>query len=68
MDHQLEIHRDLPESISAPVQAGQQLGSLTVTGGGQTLLEVPLVAAEAVEALSVPELFLSLLGSLCGAK
>ena len=68
MAQQLETHLELPESISAPVQAGQQIGSLTVTSGGQTLLEAPLVASETVEALSVPELFRSLLGSLCGAE
>ena len=47
---------DLPESVAAPVQAGQQLGTLTVTGGGDTLLTVPLLAAEPVEALSWGEM------------
>ena len=48
---------DLPESVAAPVQAGQQLGTLTVTdSGGDTLLTVPLLAAEPVEALSWGEM------------
>ena len=47
---------DLPESVAAPVQAGQQLGTLTVTGGGDTLLTAPLLAAEPVEALSWGEM------------
>ena len=48
---------DLPESVAAPVQAGQQLGTLTVTdSGGDTLLTVPLLAAEPVAALSWGEM------------
>ena len=52
--------------LTAPVQAGQEIGTLTVTSGGETLLQVPLTAAEDVEAVTIPDLFLSLLGSLSG--
>ena len=62
----LETHLDLPDSLTAPVQAGQEIGNLTVTSGGETLLQVPLTAAEDVEAVTIPDLFLSLLGSLSG--
>ncbi len=39
------------ESVTAPVEAGQQLGTLRVTAGEETLAEIPLVAPERVEAL-----------------
>ena len=52
-------------SVAAPVEAGQKVGTLTVTSGGQTLLERELVAPEAVAALSWGDLFRQLLRSLC---
>ena len=64
---ELETQIELPESLSAPVEAGQEIGSLTVTSGGQTVLRVPLAAAETVEAVTPPDLFRTLLGSLFGA-
>lgn len=64
----LETHLELPESLTAPVKQGQEIGRLTVTSGGETLLEVPLAAAEAVEAVTVVDLFTSFLCGLCGAE
>ena len=64
----LETHMELPAALTAPVQAGQEIGKLTVTNGGETLLEVPLTAAETVEAATVADLFLSFLGGLSGAQ
>ena len=64
----LETHMELPAALTAPVQAGQEIGKLTVTNGGETLLEVPLTAAETVEAVTVAALFLSFLGGLSGAQ
>ena len=52
-------------SVAAPVEAGQKVGTLTVTSGGQTLLERDLVVPEAVAALSWGDLFRQLLRSLC---
>ena len=43
---------ELPETVAAPVQAGQQVGTLTVQQDGAALLTVPIVAAETVEKLS----------------
>ena len=63
---ELETQIELPESLTAPVEAGQEIGSLTVTSGGQTVLRVPLAAAETVEAVTPPDLFRTLLGSLFG--
>lgn len=64
---ELETQIELPESLTAPVEAGQEIGSLTVTSGGQTVLRIPLAAAETVEAVTAPDLFRTLLGSLFGA-
>lgn len=43
---------ELAASVTAPVSAGQELGTLTVTADGEVLAAIPLVAAEAVERLS----------------
>lgn len=64
-----EIRRDvslLPE-VSAPVSAGQRLGTLTVRAGDEILAELPLVAPRAVERKSFWDLFRELLGrvSMC---
>lgn len=40
---------NLPETLEAPVQAGQQLGTLNITLGDETLMEQPLVALQTVE-------------------
>ena len=64
---ELETQIELPESLTAPVEAGQEIGSLIVTSGGQTVLRIPLAAAETVEAVTPPDLFRTLLGSLFGA-
>lgn len=40
---------NLPETLEAPVQAGQQLGTLNVKLGDKVLMEQPLVALQTVE-------------------
>ena len=60
----LETHLELPASLAAPVRAGQEIGTLTVTSGGETVLRVPLMAAENVDAVTIPDLFLQILHSL----
>ena len=55
---------DLPETVSAPIRAGQQLGTLTVSRERQTLLTVPVVAAEEVPALTWWEMTGRMLGLL----
>ncbi len=57
---------ELPESVSAPVEEGAALGTLTVSLGGETLARLPVVAAESVPRLGVGPLFVRLLGSLVG--
>lgn len=51
---------DLPSEVSAPVKAGQKLGTLTVTTGGGEEYIVPLVAANDVPAASLGQIFLML--------
>ncbi|MCD7852876.1 MAG: hypothetical protein LUG15_02695 [Oscillospiraceae bacterium] len=55
---------DLPERVTAPVEAGQQLGSVSVYTGDTLLQTTPLVAPESVERLSVWQLFCRLLSAL----
>lgn len=61
----LEQTVTLPESAAAPVGQGDVLGTLTVTQNGETLLEVPIRAAEAVEKLTFGEMFLRLARTMC---
>ena len=53
------------ESVTAPVEAGQTLGTLTITSGGQTIAERDLVAPEAVGALRWGDVYLQMLRALC---
>ena len=59
---------DLPESIPAPVEAGQKLGTLTVTSGGEVLALVDIVSPEAVERLGFSDIYGRMLGALIGRK
>lgn len=51
----------LPESLTAPVEKGQQVGTLTVRCGDEILREIPLTAVEGVERMTWGGLFLQLL-------
>ena len=53
------------KSVTAPVEAGQTLGTLTITSGGQTIAERDLAAPEAVGALRWGDVFLQMLRALC---
>ena len=58
---------DLPDEIPAPVEAGQTLGHLTVLVNGEKKGELPLVAQEGVEKLSLLQIYKGLLTTLfCG--
>ena len=58
---QITTQVTLEESVAAPVEPGQQLGSLTVRCGDEVLLQLPLVAHHGVERLSWWDLTLALL-------
>ena len=53
------------EEIAAPVTAGQQLGTLTLSAGERVLAEIPIIAPETVERLTLWELTLRLLKTAC---
>ena len=53
----VSMELSMAESVTAPVSRGQRLGTLTVKTGEQILKEVPLVAAEGVERMSLGDLF-----------
>ena len=57
----VETQAALELEVEAPVSKGQRLGTLTVTAGGQTLAQIPLVAEEAVPRLTFGQIFLKLL-------
>ena len=57
----LECCLELPESLSAPVTAGQQVGTLTLCSGETELLTVPILAAEDVPGRSWGRMFTDLL-------
>ena len=52
-------------SVTAPVEAGQTLGTLTITSGGQTIAERDLVAPESVGVLRWGDVYLQMLRALC---
>ena len=53
------------ESVTAPVEKGQQLGLLRVTAGSETIAELPLVAPERVEALTWWDVMVRTLRAMC---
>ena len=57
---------ELPESVEAPVEAGQVLGTVTVLSGEETIVSVPLKADAAVPRLTLPQVWGRLL-ALCFA-
>lgn len=57
---------ELPEKVDAPVAAGQLLGTLRYVAGDETVASVPICAAEAVERVSLGELWMRLAAVLCG--
>ena len=58
----------LDEAATAPVSKGQKLGTLTVRAGEQVLAQVPMIASEAIPALSWWQLFLQVLQQLSMSK
>ena len=61
----IETNVRVDGSVTAPVEAGQTLGTLTITSGGQTIAERDLVAPEAVGALRWGDVYLQMLRALC---
>ncbi len=57
---------ELPDSVPAPVEKGQRLGTLVLSAGDETVAEIPLVAGRDVERLTPGQIWLSLVRTLCG--
>ena len=55
----------LEAEIEAPVQAGQELGRMTIATDGKVLAEIPIIAPETVEKLTWWELTARLLRRIC---
>ena len=58
----------LAPSVTAPVEQGQQLGTLTVRSGDTVLAEIPMTAAQAVEKLTWLDVFVQMLQTLLMAR
>ena len=56
----------LPERCTAPIRAGDRLGTLRVRVGEETVAERPVIAAEDVPRIGFGGILLRLAGSLVG--
>ncbi len=52
----IECKVELPQSLSAPITEGQNVGTLIITQGEDEICRVPIVSAEAVKSLSLGEM------------
>lgn len=59
---------DLPESVAAPVRAGERLGTLTLSNSSGPVAEVPILAGGTSERLSAPGTFMRLVSLLFCAE
>ncbi len=62
---QLEKVLELPETVAAPVESGQQLGALSVRMEGEEVCRIPVLASEGVSRLTLWEIFYRNLQCLC---
>ena len=60
----IEIEYSLPEEIKAPVAEGQKIGVATLISEGNKLAEMPIIASEATEKLSVFQILIKMISSL----
>ena len=65
---QVTTELSVAADVEAPVEAGQQLGHMTVRVNGEVRDTVPIVAAEAVPRLSLPGIFSQLLRRILMAQ
>ena len=61
---ELTMETELPSAVTAPVEAGQVLGQVTLRWGDRVLSQLPLTAAESVERRSLGRVYRDLLGQL----
>ncbi len=61
----ITTHVEVAESVTAPVEAGQRLGTLTVKSNGEPLASISLVAPEEIPRLTWWQITKSLLQKIC---
>ena len=61
----ITTHVEVAESVTAPVEAGQRLGTLTMQSNGEPLASISLVAPEEVPRLTWWQITRSLLQKIC---
>lgn len=64
----LRYEVELPDSIAAPIESGQQIGTLKVYLGDEVFRSVPLAAGSSVSRASLPNIFLRLLSVFAGLQ
>lgn len=55
---------ELPETLSAPIHAGDEIGTISVLNGTEIVQRIPVTAPEDIPRITLSELWLSMLGSL----
>ena len=61
---ELSCRCSIPETISAPVAAGDEIGTVSICSGNEVLREIPITAAEDVPRITLTELWKEMLGAL----
>ena len=56
---------ELAQLVPAPVEKGQQVGTISVYAGEKLLIQLPLAAAQAVAKLSFGDVFKLVLERVC---
>ena len=58
----------LADSVEAPVAAGSQLGTLTITSGEEVVAELPILAGEEIPRVTFSQMLVQMLRTafLCG--
>jgi D-alanyl-D-alanine carboxypeptidase (penicillin-binding protein 5/6) len=65
---QVEKRVTMEPELMAPIEKGQQLGSLTVTAGERVLAEIPIVSPVSIPKLSLWQITCNILRRLCMAE
>ena len=65
---QVEKRVTMEPELTAPIEKGQQLGSLTVTAGERVLAEIPIVSPVSIPKLSLWQITCNILRRLCMAE
>ena len=61
---ELQCRCELPEILSAPIHAGDEIGKVSVLNGEQVVHQITVTAAEDIPRMTLPVLWKSILGAL----